>query len=137
MANKIGRNKAWCKGYKDSGKREQNKRVKQQRDEKRRERFAKRREEGKVYKYDPAKSAAKIEEAFKNDWNTNSKEFKEMRDILIRDLFAPNQGSNRTKHMDYSLRRSINRKLDDEMTSRKNAIKKFSENGGGRKTAAV
>lgn len=125
--SKVGRNKKWCENYKKSGKREENKRVKQQRDEKRRERFAKRKEEGKTYKYDPAKSAAKIEAAFKDEYNMNSKEFKEMKEIYIRDLFAPNQGSNRTKHMDYSLRRSINRKLDDEMSARKNILKKATE----------
>lgn len=127
MANKIGRNKKWCENYKKSGKREENKRIKQKRDEKRRERFAKRREEGKTYKYDPAKSAAKIQEAFKDDWNINSKEFKEMKEILVRDLFAPNQGSNRTKHMEYSKRKSIERKLDDEFMKKKYEAKMANE----------
>lgn len=39
--------------YKSSGRREANKIVKQQRDEKRRARFAKRKEEGKAYEYEP------------------------------------------------------------------------------------
>ena len=39
--------------YKSSGRREANKIVKQQRDEKRKARFAKRKEEGKAYEYEP------------------------------------------------------------------------------------
>lgn len=133
--SKVGRNKKWCENYKKSGKREENKRVKQQRDEKRRERFAKRREEGKTYKYDPAKSAAKIEEAFKDNYNTNSKEFKEMKDILVRDLFAPNQGSNRTKHTHYARWTSVNQKITREMEHRKNEMKKATENGSTKRSA--
>lgn len=134
MANKIGRNKKWCENYKKSGKREENKRVKQERDQKRRERFEKRKEEGKTYKYDPAKSAAKMQEAFK-DYNTNSKEFKDMKEILVRDLFAPNQGSNQPQHTHYAQWTSVDRKITKEMEQRKNELKKAAEKGSTKKSA--
>ncbi len=53
MANKVGRNKKVCDKYKASGTREANKRIKQARHEKRMARFAKRKEEGKTYTYEP------------------------------------------------------------------------------------
>lgn len=136
MANKIGRNKAWCKNYKDSGRREINKRAKQERAEKRKERFEKRKEEGKTYVYSAEKSAKKIEAAFKDDYDMKSKEFASIKDILVRNLFAPNQGSNQTKHQEYSRRRSMERKLKDEMMARKNDAKKRAESNNRRKTAA-
>lgn len=133
MANKIGRNKAQCKAYKDSGRREQNKRAKQAKNQKRIERFAKRKEEGKTYTYSKEKSAKKINEALQ-EYNVNSKEFKEMRDILVRDLFAPNQGSDQAKHMPYSKWKSVMSKLDTEITAKKNSMKKKAENNA-KKTA--
>lgn len=128
MANKIGRNKAQCKAYKDSGRREQNKRNKQAKNQKRIERFAKRKEEGKTYTYSKEKSAKKINEAFGKEYNVNSKEFREMKDILVRDLFAPNQGSNQAKHMPYSKWKSVMSKLNTEITAKKNSMKKKAEN---------
>lgn len=43
----------WCKAYKMRGQREINKAIKQERHKKRMERFAKRKEEGKSYVYQP------------------------------------------------------------------------------------
>lgn len=50
---KYGRNKKWCEHYKQTGQRERNKALKAERNEKRIERFKKRREEGKAYEYKP------------------------------------------------------------------------------------
>lgn len=133
MANKIGRNKAQCKAYKDSGRREQNKRNKQMRDQKRRERFAKRKEEGKTYMYSKENSARKIREAL-SGYNANTKDFEEIKKIAVRDLFTPNQGSNQAKHMPYSKWKSVMRKLDNEITTKKISMKKKAEKGN-RKSA--
>ncbi len=43
----------WCKNYKSRGQREINKAIKQERHKKRMAMFAKRRDEGKVYEYEP------------------------------------------------------------------------------------
>lgn len=50
---KIGKNKKACEKYKQSGRKAFNKIAKQERAKKREERFAKRREEGKAYTYEP------------------------------------------------------------------------------------
>lgn len=123
MANKIGRNKAQCKAYKDSGRREQNKRNKQAKNQKRIERFAKRKEDGKTYTYSKEKAAQKIRTAL-SEYNTTTKDFEKIKDIVARDLFAPNRGSNQAKHTPYSKWKSIMRKLDNEVAMKKNLIKK-------------
>lgn len=123
MANKIGRNKAQCKAYKDSGRREQNKRAKQAKNQKRIERFAKRKEEGKTYTYSKEKAAQKIRTAL-SEYNTTTKDFEKIKEIVTRDLLAPNQGSNQAKHTPYSKWKSIMRKLDNEVAMKKNLIKK-------------
>ena len=48
---RAGKNKKKCEKYKLSGRREENKRLKQEKDKKRIEKFRKRREEGKCYDY--------------------------------------------------------------------------------------
>ena len=53
MADKAGHNKARCQRYKERGRREINKKLKAERNEKRIEKFRKRREEGKAYEYKP------------------------------------------------------------------------------------
>lgn len=50
---KIGRNKKWCEKYKNSGTRCINKAKKQQKNQERIAKFAKRKEEGKCYEYKP------------------------------------------------------------------------------------
>lgn len=50
---KIGKKKETCKKYQQSGHREENKRLKQQRAEKRLAKFAARKETGKGYQYRP------------------------------------------------------------------------------------
>lgn len=52
---KIGNKKRKCEKYKLSGRRNENKLLKQERDRKRREKFKRRREEGKSYQYDKDK----------------------------------------------------------------------------------
>lgn len=51
--DKHGKHKEGCKKYQSEGRREKNKAIKQQRHEKRIAKFAKRREEGKSYVYNP------------------------------------------------------------------------------------
>lgn len=53
MADKAGRNKARCQKYKERGRREINKKLKAERNDKLTEHFRKRREEGKAYEYKP------------------------------------------------------------------------------------
>lgn len=67
MADKKGRNKKRCEQYKLHGRREINKKLKQERAVKREERFRQRREEGKAYEYKP------------NPYDKNSKDKKERR----------------------------------------------------------
>ena len=65
MAKPNKAHKERCVKYKNRGQREINKKKKQERDKKRIARFAKRREEGKTYKYEPltppAEDATKME----------------------------------------------------------------------------
>lgn len=49
--SKIGRNKKVCENYRLSGRREDNKRIKQKRHEERMEKFSERRELGLTYEY--------------------------------------------------------------------------------------
>lgn len=51
--SKIGRNKKSCEKYKLSGRKVENKAIKQAKHEKRMTKFAKRKEEGKAYEYTP------------------------------------------------------------------------------------
>lgn len=53
MAKPNKAHKQRCENYKKRGQREINKKLKQEKDKKRIARFAKRREEGKSYKYEP------------------------------------------------------------------------------------
>lgn len=50
---KYGRNKKFCEHYKQTGQRERNKKLKQERAERVKMRFEKRREDGKTYEYKP------------------------------------------------------------------------------------
>ena len=56
MAKKDGRMKIKCQAYKNAGRRQINKDLKAKKHLARLEHFAKRREEGKAYKYEPPKS---------------------------------------------------------------------------------
>ena len=51
--DKHGKHKESCKKYQSEGRREKNKAIRQQKHEKRMAKFAKRREEGKSYTYNP------------------------------------------------------------------------------------
>lgn len=133
MAGKIGRNKKSCEKYRLSGRREENKRLKQERDKKRRERFEKRREEGKAYKPNKEKTISKIKAAY----DTKSEYFHDNEELLLRELFAANKGSNRSKHTHFSRWRSINSKLDREVANRKMEMKKFSKKNGSSQNAAA
>lgn len=53
MSKPNKRHNEWCKGYKSRGQRAINKAIKQKRHEKRMVKFAKRKEENKVYVYEP------------------------------------------------------------------------------------
>lgn len=58
--NKIGNKKKKCEKYKMQGRLEKNKELKQKRNEKRIEKFRRRREEGKAYVYDKDKSPKEL-----------------------------------------------------------------------------
>lgn len=53
MAKPNKAHKQRCENYKKRGQREINKKIKQEKDKKRIEKFARRREDGKAYKYEP------------------------------------------------------------------------------------
>lgn len=53
MSKPNKKHNEWCKGYKSRGQRAINKAIKQKRHEKRMAKFAKRKEDGKTYKYKP------------------------------------------------------------------------------------
>lgn len=119
MARKGGKKKT-CEKYKLSGHREENKRKRQARAKKREEMFAARKEAGKSYEYNKQRSAAKIAEVY----DVNSDFYKSNKEVLNRKLFAPNQGSNQARHTELSRWKSVERKLNNEVSKRKNEMKK-------------
>ena len=129
MANKIGRNKKVCEQYKKSGHREINKQIKQDRNQKRIARFAKRKSSGISYAdtHTKEKTEAKISEYCEKN-GISSKYFNENKDSILKHIFEPNQGSNQAKHTEISRHRSIMRKLDNEVSAKKMEEKKRSEN---------
>lgn len=107
MANKIGRNKKWCEKYKQTGRREENKRIKQERHKKRMERFAKRKEAGISYEYKKGNVLAKLKEAEKNGTDINFDFFK--------GKWISNYKSNRSMHTHCARMKSVFRKLQNEV----------------------
>lgn len=119
MANKIGRNKKNCEKYKLSGRREENKAVKQKKHEARLTRFAKRKEEGKSYVW----KKGHAEEKFKSGEAVNFDPVKG---------WIANYGSNRAKHTEVSRWRSVMGKMDYEI-AQKVAEEKAEERKGRKK----
>lgn len=107
MANKIGRNKKWCEKYKQTGRREENKKIKQERHKKRMERFAQRREAGISYEYKKGGALTKLEEAKENGTDINFDFFKRE--------WLSNYKSDRGKHTHYARMKSVFRKLQNEV----------------------
>lgn len=121
--DKAGRNKKWCEHYKITGRKEINKKKKQEKAERRQEKFARRREAGASYVYNKEKAAQKKEN--------------EHAEIKIRngepaafnpyaDLWINNYGSNKGKHTEFSRWKSIMGKLNYEIEKIK-AIEKEEE----------
>lgn len=117
MANKIGRNKKSCEKYKNSGHRAINKQLKQERHKKRMERFAKRKEEGKDYATNHSHNDTL--EKINAEYDTKSAYFKENSEILLQRLFKPNRGSDQAKHTEVSRWKSLMRKVDNELSTKK------------------
>lgn len=128
MANKIGRNKKACEKYKNSGHREINKQLKQERNKKRISRFESRKSARKSYADTHTKedTAAKIEK-YCEDNGFSRKYFEENKEIMMQRLFKPNKGSNQARHTEVSQWKSIMRKLDNELLAKKMEDKKRSD----------
>ena len=128
MANKIGRNKKACEKYKNSGHREINKQLKQERNKKRIARFESRKAAGKSYADTHTKedTAAKIEKYCEEN-GFSRKYFEENKEIMYQRLFKPNRESNQERHTEVSRWKSIMRKLDNELTAKKIEEKKKSD----------
>lgn len=100
-------NRKRCERYKNSGRREENKKIRQARDEKRRAKFAQRREDGKVYNYTP------------NPYKEGTSEYN--KEVLAR------KEKTVSKKTEWQRIESIMRKLQNEIEKKKKLIK----NGGG------
>ena len=98
-----GNNKKSCEKYSREGRLEKNKKLRQERDEKRKAKFAKRREEGKAYEYKP------------NPYKEGTNEYN--RETLQR--FDKTQN----KKTEFQRWRSIFAKLDNEIELEKKAAK--------------
>lgn len=112
MANKIGSKKKTCEKYRNSGHKEENKVLKQKRHEKRMARFAKRKEEGKSYVYRTGHAQEKIKD------NRNCNNYNP-----ILGTWGANSGSERAKHTEVSMWKSIMAKLDYELNKKEAAEK--------------
>lgn len=121
MARK-GENKKRCEKYRLSGHLDSNKRLRAKRHEKRMARFAKRKEEGKTYTYNRAKTNEKINEVFGNGF-TEKKFCQENRAEISRELFTSNRDSGKAKHTHYAKYTSAMRKLQNWIDAEKNAEK--------------
>ncbi len=110
---KPGGNKKRCEKYKNSGRREENKRLRQIREQKRRDRFAKRREEGKACEYEP------------NPYEKGTAEYN--REASARSTKnVPHKG-------EFQLRKSRMRKLQNEINAEKRLLKLQEEINNNRK----
>ena len=109
---KPGSNKKRCEKYKNSGHREENKRLRQVRDKKQKTKFAKRKEDGKSYEYKPIQ--------YKEGTADYNKE------IVIR------KEKNMSKKTEYQRLRSIFQKLENELEKERKAAKAAEENNGGK-----
>lgn len=117
---KIGKNKKACERYKQQGRRERNKAIRQQKAQKREEKFRQRREAGKAYEYKPIPYDP--ESLDKNE----------------RKAFFAEQTKRAAKNVDRRLplqrETSIFDKLDREIAKQKAADKLRSERRGQRTT---
>ena len=120
--SKPGAHKKKYDAYKNSGRKEINKKERAAKNQRRIDRFAKRKEEGKTYEYSKERSTAKVMDAY-------GKAFEQMenKDQLLHDLFKANQGSNRGAHTDLARWTSGMRKLDNELAKIKADAKKEAE----------
>lgn len=103
MANKIGRNKKKCEKYRNSGRREENKKLRQERNVKRIERFVKRQENGKTYTYRNGHAKEKLDMGQDDNY------------IACLDRWKSNHGSGRAMHTDVSKWKSIMRKVTNDV----------------------
>lgn len=120
--SKPGAHKKKYDAYKNSGRKEINKKERAAKNQRRIDRFAKRKEEGKAYEYSKDHSAAKLKEAYGNRFDDVPN-----KDDLVHDLFKANQGSNRGTRTDLARWTSGMRKLDNELAKIKADAKKEAE----------
>ena len=111
--------------YRSSGNKERNKKARAVRNEKRIERFNKRREEGLCYKYDSTRAKAKLIEA---GYNPNSEYYKDNEFAIRKEVYGSDHKTETSK------RTSTLRKLDNMLAAKK-AEEKI-KNGYGKDKSA-
>ena len=125
MARKGG-NKKRCEKYRLSGHREENKRKKQEKAQKRMEKFAARKESGNTYEERRKKKIQMILSTYNIDMTTYKKYKDEYIKKAIADgiIPAPNK-SGKARDTEFSRWRGIERKLNDEVAKKKMEMKKL------------
>lgn len=122
---KPGKHTGRYNQYRNSGNKERNKKARAVKNEKRIERFKKRREEGKCYKYDPARAKAKLTDA---GYDIHSEYYRDNELAIRKEIYG---GDHRTE---ISKRTSALRKLDNLLAAKK-AEEKIKDGQGKDKSA--